>query len=104
MGTRTWSTWESRRPLQYRSWGSSAGRIQAAVEEIRRGKSVRTVAEEYGIPKSTLGDYASGRVIVGAKQGHGKVLTDVEEEALVSFIVGCGQVGFGKSIREVIGR
>ena len=91
------------RPSRYTCWASdfSYSRLEKALDEIRQGKSVREAADEYGIPKSTLGDYSSCRRLPGCKQGREKALSDPEEEALVNFIVGCADVGYGKSVREV---
>jgi hypothetical protein len=74
--------------------------MEEALEAIREGKSLRVASEEYGIPRSTLGNYVCGKAILGAKQGQDKLLTDVEEDALLNFI-GCSEVGYGKSVQEI---
>ena len=50
--------------------------------------SVRAAAELYRIPKSTLGDRISGRVLPGTASGAVRYLADSEEEELAEFIVG----------------
>ena len=53
------------------------------------GLSVRRVALMYGVPKSTLGDRISGRVLYGSTCGREKYLSDEEEEELAIFIENC---------------
>jgi hypothetical protein len=48
-----------------------------------------------------IGNYVCGKTILGAKQGQDKLLTNVQEEALVNFVIGCGDVGYGKSVQEI---
>ena len=63
-------------------------KLKLALNELQKpGKSIRSVATEYDIPNSTLHDYASGRLTLGAHQGPQRYLSDVEEEALVSFVL-----------------
>ena len=45
--------------------------------------SARLVAEEYGVPRSTLNDKVSGKVPVQAKSRRKACLTDEEEYRLV---------------------
>ena len=45
--------------------------------------SARLVAEEYGVPRSTLNDKVSGKVPVQAKSRRKAYLTDEEEGRLV---------------------
>ena len=58
--------------------------ISLAVEAVKDGHSQCCVAEEYGIPRSTLGDHVRGKVLSGAKSGNPKYLTDAEEAELHS--------------------
>lgn len=44
--------------MESRSWTPS--QIRIAIEEVRRGNSVRSTANKYGIPKSTLHAHAKG--------------------------------------------
>ena len=64
--------------------------------------SVRAAAELYGIPKSTLGDRISGRVLPGTASGAVRYLADSEEEELAEFIVGCASIGYPKTIRDIL--
>ena len=58
--------------------------MKKAIEDVRAGYSIRRAAADYGIPKSTLADRISGRVIDGTPA---KYLSDAEEAELVKFIV-----------------
>ena len=80
-------------------------RLELALKEIElsgKGKSVRQVAQEYGIPKSTLHDHATGKVRKGAHQGPERYLTDMEEDALCNFVVGCADVGYPRTVKQVV--
>ena len=46
-------------------------------------------AADFNIPKSTIYDRLSGKVLPGVVCGAPKYLSDSEEEHLVSFLVGC---------------
>ena len=52
---------------------------------VNDGISVRRAAVEYSVPRSTLGDRISGRVLPGAVSGRSRYLSPEEEEDLVSF-------------------
>ncbi len=58
--------------------------------------SIRRAAEEYAIPKSTLYDYISGRVVLGAKSGPKSCLYTIE---MVNFLSG---MAYSRTIRQVI--
>jgi len=51
----------------------------------------------YGIPRSTLSDHISGRVLPGSKSGAPTLLSMREEKELVSFLLDCAEIGYGKS-------
>ena len=61
-------------------------------------KSIRHAAEHYAVPKSTLGDRISGRVLPGSTSGPRRILNDDEEE-LVAFLA---SVGSSKSRKELL--
>ena len=78
-------------------------RMERAIKSITwNGVSVRRAAADYNIPKSTIYDRLSGKVLSGAICGAPKYLTDKEEEELESFLIGCSQIGFGKTRSDVI--
>lgn len=89
------------RPSRYKLWDCSAME-QAVSSVLEQGFSVRRAATEYNVPKSTLGDRVSGRVLPGARSGPGRLLTEQEEDKLVSFLLQCASVGYPRTRLEVI--
>ena len=64
--------------------------------------SIRRAAQEYGVPKSSLGDRLSGRVLPDAQCGPATYLSPREEEELVMFLTRCASIGYAKSRKEVL--
>ena len=63
------------------------GDLQAAVDQVSSGKlSLRKASSLYGIPKSTLGDYASGKREIGSTRGPPTILTAAEEKKLADWV------------------
>ena len=57
-----------------------------AYETVQCGSlSIRCATEEFGVPRSTLADCVSGRVLNGATSGPMRYLSAVKEEELVHF-------------------
>ena len=85
--------------MQYKTWTveSMAGALRTHIHDC---VSIRKAAEMYGVPKSTLGDRVSGRVMEGVQSGW--YLTDEEEEEVVSFITGCASIGYPKTVKEIL--
>ena len=85
----------------YRLWGQEQmhGAIDAVLHE---GMSIRRAAEQYGVPKSSLGDRLSGRVLADASCGPATYLSFAEEEELVVFLTRCASIGYAKSRKEVL--
>ena len=75
-------------------------RAYLAVVEERQ--TVRRAAEAFNVPKSTLQDRISGRVVFGSRSGPQSYLTDEEEKELVAFIKGCSTIGFSRSKQQII--
>lgn len=99
--TVTYANHTSNRPLTYKSWNKSS--ITTAVTAVATGQmSQRRAAEEFGIPRSTLGDHVRGRVLPGAKSGNPKYLSDQEEVELSRFLLKCSSVGFPRSRKDVL--
>ena len=73
--------------------------IQAVIDN---GISIRQAAEEFNVPKSTLGDQISGRTLHSVKSGRSKYLSDEEEDILVKFLLKCASIGYPRSRKEVI--
>ena len=80
----------------------TAENMERALTEVTNGSlTVRRAALEYNVPKSTLHDRITGKVLPGAVGGAPRYLDDEEEEELVKWLIGCAEVGYAKSIREV---
>ena len=77
-------------------------RLQKAVQSVHDGLPIRRVAEEYGIPKSTLYDYASGKVGLNAKSGRHKHLDTIEEQDLESFLINCAFLGCAHTKKDTL--
>ena len=75
---------------------------RAVAAVVKCGISVRKAALMYGIPKSTLGDRITGRVLEGSKSGPLKYLSEQEEEELISFIIGCAEIGYPKTVIDIL--
>ena len=89
------------RPDKYKHW--TDGQIAKAVDAVRcQGLTVRRAAESYDVPKSTLHDRLSGRVLAGGCSGPPKYLTDEEEEQLEDFLIGSASVGYARSRQQVM--
>ena len=85
---------------EYKQWTErQMGLAMNAV--VKDGLSVWRAAEEFSVPKSTLGDCISGHVLPGAVSGPGKYLTDQEDE-LTCFLLRCASIGYPRSRLEVI--
>ena len=66
-----------------------------AIAAVQSNKcSVREASEIYGVPKSTLHDRISGKVIHGSRSGPERYLNDTEENSLVKFLYKCSSIGF----------
>ena len=75
---------------------------QAMKAVIQDGMSIRKAACVYGVPKSTLGDRISGKVLPGTKSGPPSYLTEKEEQELVTFLTRSSAIGYGRTRKEVI--
>ena len=70
------------------------GAVRAVLHE---GMSIRRAAEQYAVPKSSLGDRTTGKVLVDATCGPATYLSAREEEELVVFLTRCAAIGYAKS-------
>ncbi len=89
------------RPAQYKEWRPDS-MVAAMKAVIEKGMSVRQAAQLYDVPKSTLGDRISGRVLPGATSGPPTYLSSEEEEELVTFLCRVAAIGHGRTRQEVI--
>ena len=89
------------RPSKYKAWDETK-MARALMAVTKEGMTVRQAATHYGLPKSTLGDRVSGRVVTGATSGPATYLDQDEEEELVKFLLRCSEIGYAKSRKQVL--
>ena len=88
---------------KYRCWSEES--LMLAVTDIREKKiSFRKAEVTYGIPKSTLHDYVSGKVEIGCKPGPSSILTVAEEQKLVEYYdaVEMSRIGYGLTRERIM--
>lgn len=84
-----------------RSW--SQDDLINAVHDIREKKiSYREAEAAYGIPKSTLYDYSTGKVEFGARPGPLSILTAAEEQIIVEYAIEMSRIGYGKTREQIL--
>lgn len=84
----------------YREWNTD--KMEKAIEAVHNGTlSIRRAAEVYNIPKSTLHDRISGKVVQGASSGPEPYLTVTEETELVQFLTKCASMGFARNKKQI---
>ena len=94
-------TTQERRGKYEKAWDERRMEISLTVV-IGDGYSVRRPSDIFNVPKSTLGDRVSRRVIPGSTSGPEKYLTLNEERELVQFLTWVAAIGHGKSRKEVM--
>ena len=77
--------------------------MKAAMKAVAEGESATQAARNHGVPKTTLLDRISGRVIHGVKPGPRPYLSPGEERDLGQFLKDCAKVGYGKTRKDVLG-
>ena len=73
----------------------------AALEAIRGGCSIKRAALERRVPRTTLYDRHTGRVVHGTKPGPQPYLNKAEEAELRDFVAVVGQIEYGKIRRQI---
>ena len=73
--------------------------MTAALEAVNKGKSVKRAAMEHGVPRTTLHDRHSGRVVHGSNTGPQHYLHKAEEKEHCDFIV-TGRGGLWKHTKS----
>ena len=76
--------------------------MKATLEAVKEGQSISQAARDHGVPKTTLYDRVSGRVVHGSKLGPQHYLNGQEESELGSYLKHCVRVGYGKTRRDVL--
>ena len=75
----------------------------AAIDAVKGGENVLRAAKQFGVPRQTLGDRVSGKVVHGTKPGQKPFLTSVEENELSTFLVDVAKAGYGKTRKQIMG-
>ena len=89
------------RPPRYcQQWDDIS--MTKAMSAVDDGMSIRRASELYGVPKSSLHDRISGKVQHGTQPGPVPYLTSEEEEELVVFLVRTADIGFPRTIAQVL--
>ena len=74
----------------------------AAIEAVKSGASVYRAAIEHGVPRMTLQDRISGRVVHGVKSGPKPYLSPTEEKEVAEFLVQTSKAGYGRSRKQIM--
>lgn len=82
-----------------KTWSNTA--MLEAIEKVKKGWSVKRAAVEHGVPRTTLQDRIKGRVTHGKKPGPVSYLTEEEEQELCDFLITVGEIGYGKTRKQV---
>ena len=75
--------------------------MTGALAAASEGTPANKAATMYGVPKSTLKDQISGRVVHGRNPGPCPYLDPDEEKEVADFLVSSTECGYGKTRREV---
>lgn len=78
--------------------------LKMALQDVRRGNTLRDVAERYNIPKSTLGKYRNIQNIDSIDIGGGRKtrLSKDDEACLAKYLYECGKYGYGFTKQELL--
>ena len=78
--------------------------MSGAIKSVMDGKlGVDRAADQYGVPRTTLKDRLSGRVIQGTNPGLVPYLSASEEDKLFQHMLTCTEIGYPKTKCQVIG-
>ena len=76
--------------------------LQLAIQDVRCSKlSLRMAARQYGILKSRLSLYVSGKLQIGARRGPASILSPEEEQRIVDYAVHTGEIGYGRTREQI---
>lgn len=85
---------------RYNQWDDVS--MTKAMSAVEGGMSIRLASELYGVPKSSLHDRISGKVQHGTRPGPTPYLTSEEEEEFVIFLIHTADIGFPRTIAQVL--
>ncbi len=88
------------RPKKRKQWSEDS--MKAAIKAVQDGlTSINRAADEHGVPRTTLKDRLSGRVVHGTNPGPRPYLNKEEESELSTFLVEASKVGYGKTKKQI---
>lgn len=73
-----------------------------AMQAVQDGSTISRAAREHGVPKTSLYNRITGKVVHGVKPGPKCYLTTEEETQLAEFAIETAAVGCGKSRAELM--
>ncbi|XP_071760830.2 uncharacterized protein LOC139915943 [Centroberyx gerrardi] len=84
-------------------WNWAPEAMEQAIEEVREGRcSVRQAVQVFGVPKSSLCDRISGKVVSGCQIGRKTSLTPEDESSLVEYCLYSASYGFPLTKPQVL--
>ena len=83
-----------RRSEKRKIWSEES--MLGAMKAVAQGLPMYKASRDYGVPKSTLHDRVSGKVVHGVNPGPKPCLSRGEEKELDSYLKHCAKVGYGK--------
>ena len=76
--------------------------LQLPIQDVHCSKlSLRMAARQYGILKSILSLYVSGKLQIGARRGPASILPPEEEQRIVDYAVHMGKIGYGRTHEQI---
>ena len=84
----------------YRAWENIS--MQNALKAVDKGEPVRRAAVLYNVPRSTLFDRVTGKVVHGARSGPQPYLSIEEEEELTNFLLETAKIGYAHTRKQVL--
>ena len=86
--------------LKHKQWTNEA--MEAAMDDVKSGKSSLSFAARlHNVPRSTLHDRVSGKVLHGKNPGPEPYLSTAEEKEFANFLVDVAKAGYGKTRQQV---
>lgn len=82
-----------------KQWTDEA--MQSAMATVKDGTSVSRAATIHGVPRTTLHDRISGRVLHGSKSGPEPYLSPQEEKEFANFLEETAKTGYGRSRKQI---
>ena len=72
--------------------------LEKAVDDVNNHKlSLRAASAHYGVPVTTIQNYATGQIQIDAKPGPTPILTKSEEDELVKWALKMAEIGHGQT-------